>query len=115
CRHRGVKCLIGKRQVFGRSVDCWRKMRRTLSAHRSRRLDSGYVAIDRLVRARAGADVNDFLGVAKTAFDLRSNARIGLSIVRIADADLAVVNVAGTAVGMTRLHADDCTRSMTYL
>jgi hypothetical protein len=57
--HCGVEAGIGERQLFGDGVERGREMRRTLCAHRRRRLDRRDLAVDGFVRASTRADVDD--------------------------------------------------------
>jgi hypothetical protein len=63
-RHRGIERLIIDRQVLSKSPDRRRKTQWTLGTHHGGRFDRQDVPIERLVRTRAGADVQNGSGVS---------------------------------------------------
>ena len=104
--HGGIEMLVGEGQVLGNRVDRRAQMRRPLGSHRGGRLDSGDRAVDGLIGAGAGADVENRQRLAKCGVDGGGNAWLRLTVVHIALADRPVICVAGAAVGMSSSHID---------
>ena len=94
-RHRRVDGLVVQRQPLGDGVDGRRQVRGALRAHRGRGLDRDDMAVRRLVRAGARADVQDGAGVAERGVHPGGDARIGAALAAIALAVGGVVDVAG--------------------
>jgi hypothetical protein len=90
--------IVPEWEALGDGVDGHTEVGWSLSAHRGRRLDGGDISIVGLVRSGPRSDVEYPLGRTQGAFDVSSNARVGLAVQRIPPADRPVVNVASTAI-----------------
>jgi hypothetical protein len=93
--HGRVDAVVVERQGLGPGGDGGDGPRRTLGAHRRRGLDGDHVAVARLIRAGAGADVDHGPGVSESGVDLGGDARVGTAHRRVPRA-MAVVVEAGS-------------------
>jgi hypothetical protein len=83
-RHRGVHRAVGERQGGGRRADRRDALGRPLAGHHVARLDRQHVQIRGLVRAAAGADVDDAAGGAQRGADASREARVFAAVAGVA-------------------------------
>ena len=89
-RHRRIHARVSQRQVAGARTDRRSELRRPLRGHHVARLDGDDMPIARLVRTRAGSDVDDGSRVSERTMDGRRDPRILLPRQRVADPDPVV-------------------------
>ena len=79
-RQRRVEGADGEGQLLGDTTNDGARAPRPLGDHDRRRLDRDHVPVERFVRARAGSDVDDPVGVAQGGVDLPSDTRIRATV-----------------------------------
>lgn len=90
--HRSVDGVVVERERLRPGVDHRRRPGRPLRTHGRARLDGQDPSVDGLVGPRAGANIEDGLGVAETGMDQRRYSRVGAAVMRIGAPVLLVVN-----------------------
>jgi hypothetical protein len=96
--HAGVERLVVEGEILRDGVDGGRQVGRALGAHDGGRLDSDDMAVERLVRAGSGADIEDGAGVAERPVDHGGDAGVGAALGGVAVPIGVVVEVAGASV-----------------
>ena len=98
-RHRGVEGSVGEREVLGGCGDAWRSAGWSLRAHDGGGLDSGDVAVGRLVGSGARADVEDGPRVSERLPNPPRDAWLGTPRPAVGTADLIVERTSYASVG----------------
>ena len=99
--HRSIETVVIERQILRHCIDCINKVRWSLCPHRGRGLNRRYLPVGRFVRACTSTYVEDGLSLPQSCVYLRSDDRVRLTKASIAATNLAVIDVASTAILMT--------------